>query len=78
MPTYEYKCDHCGQQFERQQAMSDPPVKVCPECGKGVRRVFSPFLSLVKGEREASPSCESCESKCGESEACESCPSLDE
>ena len=37
MPTYEYRCRACAQEFERFQRMSDPPVRTCPSCKK--RRV---------------------------------------
>jgi putative FmdB family regulatory protein len=49
MPTYEYRCDGCGHAFERQQKMSDPPVKRCPECGKPVRRLISAVAGFVRG-----------------------------
>ena len=42
MPTYEYKCDACGAEFERFQPITADPVKRCPECGKAkVRRLIS-------------------------------------
>jgi len=42
MPTYEYKCDACGTEFERFQSITAPPVKTCPKCGKKkVRRLIS-------------------------------------
>lgn len=34
MPTYDYECNACGVEFEKFQAMSDKPIKKCPECGK--------------------------------------------
>src|SRR5216684_1392852 len=34
MPLYEYECEACGHRFERIQKFSDPPVEVCPHCGK--------------------------------------------
>lgn len=34
MPTYEYACDACGAQFEREQSIKDDPIKKCPKCGK--------------------------------------------
>lgn len=34
MPVYDYKCDHCGHRFEKNQRMADDPIKVCPECGE--------------------------------------------
>jgi len=41
MPTYEYKCSHCGLYFERHQSINDAPVSVCPECQGDVRRQIS-------------------------------------
>jgi putative FmdB family regulatory protein len=41
MPTYEYECKDCGHTFEVFQNMSDAPLKVCPECGKEVRRLIN-------------------------------------
>jgi len=40
MPTYEYECKECEHNFEAFQAMSDDPIRVCPECGKEVRRLI--------------------------------------
>ena len=41
MPTYEYECEKCGYKFERFQKMTDPPVKVCPECkSRKVKRLI--------------------------------------
>ena len=48
MPTYEYKCDACGAEFERFQSMTAVPVKVCPKCKKAkVRRVISCGAGLI-------------------------------
>jgi putative FmdB family regulatory protein len=41
MPTYEYECKDCGHTFEAFQRMSDAPLKICPECGKEVRRLIN-------------------------------------
>ena len=46
MPTYEYSCDYCGNDFEVFQKMSDKPVQVCPKCGKHVRRVLSGGIGI--------------------------------
>ncbi|MCL2721918.1 MAG: zinc ribbon domain-containing protein [Treponema sp.] len=40
MPTYEYECKSCSHSFETFQAMSDQPLKDCPECGKEIRRII--------------------------------------
>ena len=49
MPTYEYQCGTCGNRFEKYQSFSDEPVKVCPECGNEVRKVFSAAGIIFKG-----------------------------
>jgi putative FmdB family regulatory protein len=50
MPTYEYECKSCGHTFEAFQAMSDEPLKNCPQCGKEVRRlIFGGTGVIFKG-----------------------------
>lgn len=49
MPTYVYRCDDCGHQFELFQRMSDDPVDTCPECDSKVRRVIHPVGVVFKG-----------------------------
>jgi putative FmdB family regulatory protein len=34
MPIYEYRCTECGFQDEYLQKISEPPLTVCPSCGK--------------------------------------------
>ena len=34
MPIYEYQCAECGFQEEYLQKVSEPPLTVCPSCGK--------------------------------------------
>jgi putative FmdB family regulatory protein len=48
MPTYEYKCDACGAQFERFQSITAEPIKRCPECGRAkVRRLIGTGAGLI-------------------------------
>ena len=50
MPLYEYECEACQKRFERIQKFSDPPVEVCPNCGKGpVRKLLSSPAIQFKG-----------------------------
>lgn len=44
MPIYEYRCSDCGYQNEYLQKVSEPPMKVCPTCGK---EAFTKLLSAV-------------------------------
>jgi len=34
MPIYEYRCAECGFEEEYLQKVSEPPLTVCPSCGK--------------------------------------------
>jgi putative FmdB family regulatory protein len=60
MPIYVYQaldaskhCAECRDGFEVTQRMSDEPLKTCPQCGAGVRRVpqvTNVNLSIVGGK----------------------------
>jgi len=41
MPTYDYKCDKCGKQFERFEKMTDHPKAKCPNCGGKAHRLIA-------------------------------------
>jgi putative FmdB family regulatory protein len=47
MPTYEYRCNECGNDFETFQRMSDEPVASCPKCGKDASRRLSGGAGLL-------------------------------
>ena len=47
MPTYEYECQKCGHLFERLQSITDKPLKRCPKCRSGVRRLISGGAGLI-------------------------------
>jgi putative FmdB family regulatory protein len=47
MPTYSYECKSCGHNFDVFQNMSDEPVKVCPECGREVRRLIKGGTGII-------------------------------
>jgi putative FmdB family regulatory protein len=58
MPTYEYRCNTCGAQFEIQQSMKDDALTTCPpglcsgpEPGRGqVERRISGGGIIYKGD----------------------------
>jgi putative FmdB family regulatory protein len=52
MPTYEYRCQFCGQHVEAFQRMSEDPLVVCPHCGKeGLNRIVSGGAGVIyRGE----------------------------
>ena len=48
MPTYDYKCDHCGHTFELFQSITEGVKRKCPECGKlKLRRLFGIGAAVV-------------------------------
>ena len=49
MPLYEYKCLSCGKTFEVIQKFADEPLKIHPECGGIVEKLFSAPAFHLKG-----------------------------
>jgi len=46
MPTYDYKCEHCGR-FQVTQRITEPPLEKCPTCGQPVQRLISRNVAIV-------------------------------
>jgi putative FmdB family regulatory protein len=49
VPTYGYRCQTCGQEFDVWQRMSDEPKADCPACGGAGKRLFFPAGIVFKG-----------------------------
>ena len=51
MPTYEYACKKCENQFEVWQSANDEPIKRCvvKGCRGTVQKVFGPVGIIFKG-----------------------------
>ena len=49
MPTYEYRCDRCGENFEVFQKFTDKPLRRHPQCGGQVEKVFHARGVVFKG-----------------------------
>src|ERR1700689_1087353 len=48
MPTYEYGCSACGQEWEAVQRITEPPIEVCPKCGKpAAHRLISAGTNFI-------------------------------
>lgn len=51
MPTYEYKCNSCGHEFEASQKITAPSLQACPKCKKGkVERQLNASAFILKGK----------------------------
>ena len=83
MPTYEYRCDACGHEFEKEQRISEKPIKKCPSCGaQKARRMVGGtgfilkgggwYSDLYSGPSNASKKSSSSESSSSESSSSES------
>ena len=50
MPLYEYVCKACDHEFEREQSISEDPVKTCPKCkAQKAKRLISRTSFVLKG-----------------------------
>ena len=49
MPIYGYRCTQCGHELEAFQNMSDPPMRVCPECMGPLQKMLYPVGVVFKG-----------------------------
>jgi putative FmdB family regulatory protein len=48
MPTYDYKCENCGNTFEILQSIKDEPLKLCEHCGhESLVKVISVPAGLI-------------------------------
>lgn len=48
MPTYDYKCEHCGHAFELMQKMTAKVKRKCPKCGKlKLIRLIGPGAGII-------------------------------
>jgi len=47
MPTYEYQCDDCGNNFDTFQQMSEDPLKTCHKCKSTLRRVIHGGTTII-------------------------------
>jgi len=50
MPTYEYVCTDCKNEWEEIQKISEEPIQACPKCGKSTaKRQISGGSFILKG-----------------------------
>ena len=50
MPTYDYQCQKCDFEFEREQRITEDPIKTCPKCkSRKAKRLLSASNFILKG-----------------------------
>ena len=47
MPTYEYRCEGCGHEFELFESINAGKVKTCPSCGKKAKRRIGTGVAVI-------------------------------
>jgi putative FmdB family regulatory protein len=47
MPTYDYKCEECGNTFEYFQSMSDDVLSICKQCNGELKRLIGGGLGII-------------------------------
>lgn len=50
MPIYDYQCQKCGHEFEKEQRIIEDPIKKCPACkANQAKRLISKTSFVLKG-----------------------------
>ena len=49
MPVYEYQCESCGRRFEREQSITEPALRECPDCHGPLARLLSGGAGFILG-----------------------------
>jgi putative FmdB family regulatory protein len=49
VPTYEYRCAECKNQYETREGFDAPALQACPRCGGSAKRVYSAPPIVFKG-----------------------------
>ena len=47
MPTYDYKCQDCGYDFEKFQSINARKLSKCPRCGGKVKRLIGTGAGII-------------------------------
>lgn len=47
MPTYTYKCESCGYQYDKLQSITSQPDTKCPKCEGEVKRLIGAGVGIV-------------------------------
>jgi len=48
MPTYEYRCESCGHEFEKFQSITAKSFRKCPVCGKSsIKRLIGAGAGII-------------------------------
>lgn len=57
MPIFEFRCDKCGEEFERVVFASDEDQVACPQCGASETKKLMSVFSCSAVGKETAASC---------------------
>ena len=83
MPTYEYQCSKCSNNYDKKEGFDAPAQQKCPKCGGKAQRVIQAAPIVFKGsgfyktDSRKAPAAESEASSSSESKSSESSASKD-
>lgn len=82
MPTYEFKCNSCGNRFELFLPMNSSTSQRCPACGKSAIRVLSATAGIIVSSSSSpklknTDACDRQSPCCGRDQPCEHRPCED-
>ena len=49
MPRYDYRCQQCGNVYEKREGFDAPSLQTCPDCSGTARRILTPPAIVFKG-----------------------------
>ncbi len=70
MPTYEYKCEHCGHSFEIRRSMNDEHKVDCPQCGTQARKIITGGSGFILKGSSTSSMKDNLTTKCRKEQTC--------
>jgi putative FmdB family regulatory protein len=70
VPTYTYKCEQCGYQFEEFQKITDAPLNTCPKCNGHIRRLISGGSGVLFKGSSFNKNDYKNKTRCGEDQTC--------
>lgn len=70
MPTYEYKCNDCGNVFDVNHSMQEDPQVLCPQCKSHAKKIITGGSGFILKGGGSKYFGENTGSRCGKEQTC--------
>jgi len=57
MPTYDFRCQECGDRFTVKMSWKDKDKAICPACGSGKLQQLFTGITILGGSSSSGGSC---------------------